>query len=119
MTSCYLEAGNGKDYPEVRYRPSEEPTRVFRDVLKYVHANSDYAGDTLLNRANFGGIFSFVNFDLTKQPADVKDGMTKLNFKYTLSGNTGANNYTIYSLVLYEQDVELIKTSGRLVLRSM
>ena len=118
LTSCYLEAGNGKEYPEVRYRPREEPTRVFRDVLKYVHANSDYAGDTLLNRANFGGIFSFVYFDLTKQPADVKDGMTKLNFKYTLTGATDAG-YTIYALVLYEQDVEMIKTSGRLILRDM
>ena len=55
LNSCFLEVGNGKEYPEVHYRPSDEPTRVFRDVLKYVHANSDYAGDTLINRSNFGG----------------------------------------------------------------
>ena len=101
LNSCYLEVGNGKEYPEVHYRPSDEPTRVFRDVLKYVHANSDHAGDTLINRSNFGSIFPFIYFDLTKQPTDIKDGMTKLTFKYTISGATNAP-YSIYALVLSE-----------------
>ena len=118
MTNCYLEVGNGKEYPEVHYRPSEEPTRVFRDVLNYVQANSDYAGDTLLNRANFTNIFPFVYFDLTKQPTDIKDGSTKLTFKYQLSGNT-TTDYSVYALVLYEQDVEMRKIDEKLILRSM
>ena len=118
MNSCYLEVGNGKEYPEVHYRPSEEPTRVFRDVLKYVHANSDYAGNTLINRSNFGSIFPFIYFDLTKQPKDIKDGMTQLTFKYKLSGGTNAT-YSVYALVLYEQDVEMRKTDGKLIMRSM
>jgi len=33
LNSCHLEVGNGKEYLEVHYRPSEAPTRVFRDVL--------------------------------------------------------------------------------------
>ena len=118
LNSCYLEVGNGKEYPEVRYKPSTELTRVFRDVLKYVHGNSRYNGSTLINRSNFSTIFPFVYFDLTKQPTDVKDGMTKLTFKYTLSGATNAD-YSVYALVLYEQDVEMRKTDGKLVLRSM
>ena len=101
LNSCYLEVGNGKEYPEVHYRPHTEPTRVFRDLLKYVHANSDYAGDTLLTRTNFGSIFPLVYFDLTKQPTDIKDGMTRLTFKYTLSGGTNAD-YSVYALVLYQ-----------------
>ena len=116
--SCHLEVGNGKNYPELDYKPSEEPTRVFRDVMKYVHANSDYAGDTLLNRANFCSIFTFIYFDLTKQSTDIKDGMTKLTFKYSLSAATDAP-YTVYALVLYEQDVEMRKTDRKLILRSM
>ena len=118
LTSCHLEVGNGKDYPELHYEPQTEPTRVFRDVLKYVHANNDYAGSTLLDRSNFTSLFPFAYFDLTKQPTDIKDGMTKLVFKYTLSGVTNAN-YSVYSLILYEQDVEMRKTDGKLVLRSM
>ena len=118
LNSCFLEVGNGKEYPEIHYRPSGEPTRVFRDVLKYVHANSDHAGDTLINRSNFGSIFPFIYFDLTKQPTDIKDGMTKLTFKYKLSGATNAT-YSVYALILSEQDVEMRKTDGKLVLRSM
>ena len=118
LHSCYIEVGNGREYPEVHYSPHESPSRVFRDVLKYVHANSDYAGDTLLNRSNFSTIFPFIYFDLTKQPMDIKDGMTKLTFKYTLSGST-TTEYSVYGLVLYEQDVEMRKTDGKLVLRSM
>ena len=118
LQSCHLEVGNGREYPEVHYKPTEEPTRVFRDVLKYVHANSDYAGDTLLNRNNFKLLFPFIYFDLTKQPTDIKDGMTKLTFKYTLSGAT-TTDYSVYAVVLYEQDVEMRKTDGKLILRSM
>ena len=118
MNYCYLEVGNGKDYPEIHYKPSEEPTRVFRDVLKYVKGNNDYTGDTLLNRNNFVNLFPFIYFDLTKQPMDIKDGSTKLTFKYQLS--EGANtDYNIYALVLYEQDVEMRKTDRKLILRSM
>ena len=118
MSYCYLEVGNGREYPEIHYKPSETPTRVFRDVLNYVQANSDYAGDTLLNRANFTNIFPFVYFDLTKQPTDIKDGSTKLTFKYKLNGGT-TTDYSVYALVLYQQDVEMKKTDGKLILRSM
>ena len=118
LISCHLEVGNGKEYPEVHFKPNEEPTRVFRDVMKSVHANSDYAGDTLLNRANFDSIFPFIYFDLTKQSTDIKDGMTKLTFKYSLSAATNAA-YSVYALVLHEQDVEMRKTDGKLILRSM
>ena len=117
LTICYLEVGNGRKYPEVQYKPTEEPTRVFRDVLKYVHANSEYANDTLLNINNFKSIFPFIYFDLTKQPIDIRDGMTKLSFHYELSGGTN-RNYSVYALVLHEQDVEMIKIDGKLILRS-
>ena len=48
---------------------------------------------------------------------DIKDGTTKLTFKYELSGTTAAA-YSIYSLRLYEQDVELIQKDGKIILRS-
>ena len=118
LTSCYLEMGNGREYPQRSYKPSTEPTRVFRDVLRYVHVNSRFGSDALLNRSNFNNIFPFIYFDLTKQPTDIKDGMTKLEFHYELSGAT-ATTYKIHSLVLYEQDIELSKTDGKTVLRSM
>ena len=94
--------------------PTTDMTRVYRDVLKYVHK---YGKGSLLNKSNFSTLFPFLYFDLTKQKMDIKDGTTKLTFKYELSGTT-ATAYSIYALTLYEQDVELIQKDGKIILRS-
>ena len=66
---------------------------------------------------SFSTLFPFLYFDLTKQKMDIKDGTTKLTFKYELSGTT-AVAYSIYALTLYEQDVELIQKDGKIILTS-
>ena len=48
---------------------------------------------------------------------DIKDGTTKLTFKYELSGTTAAA-YSVYAITLYEQDVKLQQKDGKLLLRS-
>ena len=116
LSNCHLEVGNGNEYPEIHYTPTTDMTRVFRDVLKYVHKNNEYGEGSLLNKSNFSTLFPFLYFDLTKQKMDIKDGTTKLTFKYELSGTT-ATAYSIYALTLYEQDVELIQKDGKIILR--
>ena len=76
-----------------------------------------YSVGTVVNRDNFEGIFPFVYFDLTKQKLDIKDGTTKLTFKYELSGTT-TTDCSIFALTVYEQDVELRKTEGKIILRA-
>ena len=115
LSNCHLEVGNGNEYPEIHYTPTTDMTRVFRDVLKYVHKNNEYGEGSLLNKSNFSTLFPFLYFDLTKQKMDIKDRTTKLTFKYELSGTTA---YSIYALTLYEQDVELIQRDGKIILRS-
>ena len=117
LCNCHLEVGNGNEYPEIHYTPTTDMTRVFRDVLKYVHKNNEYGEGSLLNKSSFSTLFPFLYFDLTKQKMDIKDGTTKLTFKYELSGTT-ATAYSIYALTLYEQDVELIQKDGKIILRS-
>ena len=46
LTQCYLEVGNGNEYPRIKYEPQQDPSRVFRDVMKYVNANNDLQGST-------------------------------------------------------------------------
>ena len=117
LVSCQLEVGNGNKYPENEYTPSAEISRVFRDVHKYSYSENEYqGGGTLLNRGNFSTIFPFIYFDLRNQKLDIKDGATKLIFSYKLSGETNAN-YTVYALVLYEQEIELYNTTGKLMIR--
>ena len=74
-------------------------TRVYRDGLRYVHKNNEYGEGSLLNKSNFSTLSPFLYFDLTKQKMDIKDGITKLTFKYDLSGTT-ATAYSIYALNL-------------------
>ena len=107
LSNCHQEVGNGNEYPEIHYTPTTVMTRVYRDVLKYAHKNNEYGEGTLLNRGNFSILFPFIYFYLTKRKMHIKDGTTKLTFKYELSGTT-TTAYSVYALTLYEQDVELI-----------
>ena len=116
LNNAHLEVANGNEYPEVHYTPNADMTRVYRDVLKYVHASNEYSQGTLLNINNFKKLFSFLYFDLTKQKEDIKDGTTKLTFKYELSGGTNAA-YSIYALTLYEQEAELVRKDNKLIFR--
>ena len=47
---------------------------------------------------------------------DIKDGVTKLSFHYKLSGTT-ATDCIIYGTVLSEQEAEIEKEGGKLLLR--
>ena len=117
ISRCYLEVGNGNEYPDIHFKPATDPARVFREVMGYVYANNDFQGGTLLNRTNFGSLFPFVYFDLTKQKMDIKDGVTKLAFHYELSANPNAN-YNIYALILHEREAEIEQQGGKLLLRA-
>ena len=116
LQNCHFEVGNGQEYPEIHYTPSTELTRVYRDVLKYVNKINEYGEGTLLNILNYQTLFPIIYFDLTKQKADIRDGTTKLTFRYELSGTT-ATAYSVYALTLYEQEAELIQQNGKLLFR--
>ena len=117
IASCYLEVGNGNEYPDIHFKPATYPERVFREVMGYVYANNDFQGGTLLNRANFESLFPFLYFDLTKQKMDIKDGVTKLSFHYELTNNPDAD-YNFYALVLSERIAEIEQEGGKLLLRA-
>ena len=72
LQNCFLEVGNGNEYPEIHYTPTTDLTRVYRDVLKFVHANNEYNQGTLLNIVNFKILFPFIYFDITKQNKTLK-----------------------------------------------
>ena len=116
LQNCHLEVGNGQEYPEIHYTPATDLSRVYRDVLKYVHKNYELGEGSLINISNFQTLFPFLYFDLTKQKADIRDGTTKLTFRYELSGTT-ATAYSVYALTLYEQEAELVQQNGKLLFR--
>ena len=66
LMNCHLEVGNGQEYPEIHYQPTTELTRVYRDVLKYVHKNNEYNEGSFLDILNYQTLFPIIYFDLTK-----------------------------------------------------
>ena len=82
VSRCYLEVGNGNEYPDFHYKPSTDLTRVFRGLLEYVHANNDFQGGTILDMTSYKKVYPIIYFDLTKQKMDIKDGVTKLAFHF-------------------------------------
>ena len=117
LTRCYLEVGNGNEYPDFHYKPSTDLTRVFRGLMEYVHANNDFQGGTILDITTYKKVYPIIYFDLTKQKMDIKDGVTKLAFHFELSANPNAD-YNFYALVLHEQEAEIEQQSGKLLLRA-
>ena len=91
LKRCYLKA-NENEYPNIHYKPSTEPSRVYRDVMSY-------GNGTLLNRDNFETLFPFIYFKLPNLEDKVK-----LSFHYELSGETNAD-YTIFAIVLHEKNL--------------
>ena len=91
LTRCYLKA-NENEYLNIHYKPSTEPTRVYRNVMSY-------GNGTLLNRNNFETLFPFIYFKLPNLEDKVK-----LSFHYELSGEPNAD-YTIFAIVLHEKNL--------------
>ena len=117
VTRCYLEVGNGNEYPDFHYKPSTDLTRAFRGLLEYVHANNDFQGGTILDMTSYKKVYPIIYFDLTKQKMDIKDGVTKLAFHFELSANPNAD-YNFYALVLHEREAEIEQQSGKLLIRA-
>ena len=84
LNRCYLEFGNGNEYPDIHYKPNEDLSRVYRDVMSYVYANNDLQGGTLLNISKFKTLFPFVYFELTKQ----KNAYQRWSYKTSVSLRT-------------------------------
>ena len=91
LRRCYLKA-NENVYPNIHYKPSTEPSRVYRDVMSY-------GGGALLNRNNFESLFPFIYFKIPNTEDKVK-----LSFHYELSGEPNAD-YTIFAIVLRERNL--------------
>jgi len=91
LTRCYLKA-NENVVPNIHYKPSTEPSRVYRNVMSY-------GGGGLLNRNNFESLFPFIYFELPEI-----EGKVKLEFNYELSGEPNAD-YTIFAIVLHEKNL--------------
>ena len=91
LMRCYIKA-NENVYPNIHYKPSTEPSRVYRDAMSY-------GIGALLKRNNFESLFPFIYFKLPNLEDKVK-----LTFHYELGGELNAD-YTIFAIVLHEKNL--------------
>ena len=61
---------------------------------------------SILTRGNLQTLHPFVYLDLMSQKEGIRDGVTRLEFTFTLSGAPGGQ-YLTYALILTEENVEL------------
>jgi len=67
--------------------------------------------DPIITYKHFENMYSLIYFKLSYAPECVKAGYTNMSISYTLMG-TPDLNYTLYCLVLHEQDISVDRVSG-------
>ena len=56
-------------------------------------------------------------FDLTNQEKELKSGSSKIELRYTLSGNPNAA-YSLYALILHEEEISVNVVKGKVILQA-
>ena len=111
-----LEMNNSMFYPQLEMSSVEE-SRLYRALMPYSSAYNDFLSGSLIDRTNFRNLFGLLYFDLRNQEDDLKDSVVSLTFRYQLTGNP-AGNYTLNALILHEKEIELYKSSGKLLIKA-
>ena len=109
---CYLSAarlkvGNGVYYPQLEYSESDK-VRIYRDVINYVHKQSDKNTGLLLTKDNFDKLFGFLYFNLIYKSDSITADSKQIVLRYKLSSAPAAgSNYKVYAIILYEEEVKI------------
>ena len=116
FTKAQLEVNNSIYYPQLDFT-SSDASRLFRALMSFNSKYNVFHSGTIINRENFKNIFGFLHFDLRNQAEDIKNSAVSLTFRYELNGAPGAR-YTLHGLVLHEKDIELVSSSGKLLVKA-
>ena len=100
-------------YPELDYT-SEFKERILQDVINFRYRKNDYNTGTQLNVANFASLYSLIYFDLRSDKSNLTDDPQQLIFYYRLNEAANAQDYTIYAVVLYEEEIVVDKVGGEI-----
>lgn len=117
ISNARLELANGTYYPLEYMNPSVEISQAYRTLMEYQKDTNSYFTSPTISLESFKALYGILYFDLRHQEEGLKNESTQLNFHYTLSGNPNAN-YTIYCLILHEEDIGIDVVNGRAVLKA-
>ena len=113
LSTCRLQAGANEFIPELEYA-AEFKERILRDVSNFRYRANDYNTGTQLNIANYETLYPLIYFDLRADKTNLTNDPQQLVFHYRLSQAAGAD-YTIYAIVLNEEEMIVDKVGGEIV----
>ena len=113
LSTCRLQVGANEFFPELEYT-SEFKERILRDAINFRYRANDYNTGTQLNLANYSTIYPLIYFDLRANKTNLTNDPQQLIFHYRLT-QAAAANYTIYALVMNEEEIVVDKVGGEIV----
>ena len=118
LQSARLAVGNAIYYPEIEYC-YDDIARIFKAVNNYAYKQNDKNTGSLLNIKNFKDLYGMLFFNITykNESENITNDPKEIVLNYKLSSQPAdGNKYTIYSIVLYEQTVEVDVLGNELIL---
>ena len=113
LSTCRLQVGASEFIPELEY-DAEFKERILRDAINFRYRANDYNTGTQLNLANYYTIYPLVYFDLRANKTNLTNDPQQIIFNYRLTQAATAN-YTIYAIVLNEEEIVVDKVGGEIV----
>ena len=113
LSTCRLQVGASEFIPELEY-DAEFKERILRDAINFRYRANDYNTGTQLNLANYSTIYPLIYFDLRANKTNLTNDPQQIIFNYRLTQAATAN-YTIYAIVLNEEEIVVDKVGGEIV----
>ena len=101
-------------YPELDY-DHDFKIRILNDLINFRYRKNDYNTGVQLQLANFQELYPIIYFDLRNTKESVTGDPKKLEFHYRLNEAANAQDYTIYAVVLNEEEFVLKQIGNELV----
>ena len=113
LATCRLQYGTSF-YPELDY-DHDFKIRILNDLINFRYRKNDYNTGVQLQLANFQKLYPIIYFDLRNTKESVTGDPKKLEFHYRLNEAANAQDYTIFAVVLNEEEFVLKQIGNELV----
>ena len=114
LLTCRLQSSASEFYPELDYTPDFKE-RILQDAIEFCYRRNDYNSGTQLSVLNYATLYPLIYFDLRADKSNLTNNPQQLVFHYRLNEVADAQDYTIYAVVLHEEEIVVDKVGGEIV----
>ena len=113
LATCRLQYGTSF-YPELDY-DHDFKIRILNDLINFRYRKNDYNTGVQLQLANVQELYPIIYFDLRNTKESVTGDPKKLEFHYRLNEAANSQDFTIFAVVLNEEEFVLKQIGNELV----